>query len=160
MKRLWSPWRSEYISNIDNINECIFCNAAKEPDPIKVFRLLLTEKSLVILNLYPYNSGHILVSPIRHEGSFENLTTEELTDINICIKKVLRALKNQFKPDGFNIGANLGRTAGAGIPGHFHMHVVPRWNGDTNFMPVLGETKVISMSPEKTWHSLIEEMHD
>ncbi|MBN1150261.1 HIT domain-containing protein [candidate division WOR-3 bacterium] len=159
MKRLWAPWRSKYISNVDNINECIFCRAAKEPDPKKTFRLLLTGKSLVILNLYPYNSGHILVSPIRHEGSFENLTTEELTDMNICIKEVLRALKNKFKPDGFNIGANLGRTAGAGIPGHFHMHIVPRWNGDTNFMPILGETKVVSMSPEETWHSLIDEIH-
>ncbi|MBN2363803.1 HIT domain-containing protein [candidate division WOR-3 bacterium] len=157
MENLWAPWRSDYISNVDNTVECIFCRAAEEKDPLKVFRLQKTLKSIIILNLYPYNSGHAMVAPLNHEGSFENLSIEEISDINLCLQKLITIMKKKLNPDGFNIGANIGRVAGAGIPGHFHMHIVPRWSGDTNFMPVFGKTKIVSISPEEIWHKLADD---
>lgn len=157
MEHLWAPWRSDYISNVDNTAECIFCRAAEEKDPLKVFRLQKTSKSIIILNLYPYNSGHAMVAPLNHEGSFENLSIDEISDINLCLQKLITIMKKKLNPDGFNIGANIGRVAGAGIPGHFHMHVVPRWSGDTNFMPVFGKTKIVSISPEEIWNKLADD---
>ncbi len=154
MDFLWAPWRSDYISNVDNTSSCVFCRAAEEEDPRKVYRLTKTSESLVLLNLFPYNSGHAMVAPLRHEGSFENLSAEEAADMIFCLKKLITLMKKKLDPDGFNIGANIGRVAGAGIPGHFHMHIVPRWNGDTNFMPVFGKTKIISISLDEIWQKL------
>lgn len=98
-----------------------------------------------------------MVAPLNHEGSFENLSIDEISDINLCLQKLITIMKKKLNPDGFNIGANIGRVAGAGIPGHFHMHVVPRWSGDTNFMPVFGKTKIVSISPEEIWNKLADD---
>ena len=112
-------------------------------------------KTIVILNLYPYNNGHLLIIPKRHVGDILELTDEEMTELFQMTQKMIRVLRS-YNPQGFNVGANIGRAAGAGIPGHFHIHVVPRWVGDTNFMPVIGDVRVISESLEGTYKKLKE----
>ena len=148
MEKLWSPWRSKYIESLASEiadDECIFCEASKHEtestDNILVHKAKLT---FTLLNLYPYNNGHLMVVPFRHISEFTELTEEEGTEIFKQLQLAQNALTEVLKPQGFNIGANLGRTGGAGIDEHIHFHIVPRWNGDTNFMPVLGEVKVIS----------------
>jgi ATP adenylyltransferase len=110
-----------------------------------------------MMNLYPYNNGHLLIAPKRHVGKIEEINEDEMTELFKMTQKMIKVLR-VFKPEGFNVGANLGRVAGAGVPGHFHIHIVPRWNGDTNFMPVLGETKVISESLEETYKKIKESL--
>lgn len=141
MKQLWAPWRIEYILG-EKDGKCIFCSAP-EKDVKESLLLFKGSVSLVMLNKYPYNSGHIMIAPVRHVASIEDLTTEEGFDIFRMVRHATSVLTRAFKPDGFNIGMNLGKAAGAGIDDHMHMHVVPRWNGDLNFMPVLGDVKVI-----------------
>lgn len=148
MKNLWSPWRSQYIDSFksdDNKNECIFC-AVKDLSPEDNQNLIVKKSShtFSMLNLYPYNNGHTMIIPYRHTGELDELTVDESNDIMNELKLIKAALTEIFKPHGFNIGANLGRVSGAGIEDHIHFHIVPRWNGDTNFMPVLGEVKIIS----------------
>ncbi|MGH2663584.1 MAG: HIT family protein [Actinomycetota bacterium] len=160
MERLWAPWRMEYIGSAREGGEqgCIFCEKPKEGDDERVYILARTELSFAILNTYPYNSGHLMVAPFRHEGDLENLKEDELLDLQRLIQRCIKALKEAMQPDGFNLGMNLGLVAGAGIPDHLHWHVVPRWSGDTNFMPVVGETKVLpellSASYEKVFASI------
>lgn len=141
MDQLWAPWRSEYIG-ANKKGGCIFCSAAAKTDDTLV--LFNGSISLVMLNKYPYNSGHLLLAPVRHVGKLEDLSPEESIDIFRLLRHSTAVLTKVFNPEGFNIGMNLGSAAGAGIAEHLHMHVVPRWNGDTNFMPLLSETKVIS----------------
>ncbi|MCX7797402.1 MAG: HIT domain-containing protein [Melioribacter sp.] len=160
MKRLWSPWRSQYIESFikkKNNEECIFCNAINEDiNDEKSLKVLERSLCYVMLNLYPYNSGHVMVIPYRHISSFNQLNTSEMTEIMETTKLVLKALDLTMQPHGYNFGANLGKAAGAGIDEHIHFHVVPRWNGDTNFIPVLGEVKVISQDLLHTKKNLIE----
>lgn len=147
MDKLWAPWRIKYIQKIPkNKKRCIFCEAYKSRDAKKKMRILKTNYSLAILNLFPYNNGHVMVAPKRHTGNFETLTEQEITDAFAMVKKLLEVLKMILKPDGFNIGINIGKNAGAGIADHIHIHIVPRWMEDTNFMPVCSNTKVISQS--------------
>ncbi|MFC2103497.1 HIT domain-containing protein [Bacteroidota bacterium] len=148
MEKLWSPWRSKYIESFNSEmsdDGCIFCEAAKQdtenPKSLVIHKAKLT---YTLLNLYPYNNGHLMVVPFRHISEFTELTEEEGTETFKQLQLAQNALSEISKPQGFNIGANLGRTGGAGIDEHIHFHIVPRWNGDTNFMPVLGEVKVIS----------------
>ncbi len=148
MEHLWAFWRSTYIENVDKRpeNECFLCEAVSQP-PEKFREYLVLhkgKKAFVIMNLFPYNGGHLMVCPIRHIDDFTSLDREELLEINLLVQACIRALKRTISPHGFNVGWNLGRVAGAGLEGHIHCHIVPRWNGDTNFMPVLAETKVIS----------------
>ena len=154
LKRLWAPWRLQYIVNADKqkAEGCIFCLFPQEPPENDRKNLILYrgKKAFVILNRFPYNNGHLMVVPYRHIAHFEDLSNEEKIELMDLIEKSIRALKRAFTPQGFNIGMNLGRVAGAGIDDHIHFHVVPRWNGDTNFMPVVGQTKVISSSLEDT----------
>lgn len=160
MKRLWSPWRSQYIESFikkKSNDECIFCNAVNENiEDDKCLKVLECKLCYVMLNLYPYNSGHLMIIPHRHISSFNELTTDEMTEIMTTTKLVLQALDFTMQPHGYNLGANLGKAAGAGIDEHIHFHVVPRWNGDTNFIPVLGEVKVISQDLLQTKKNLIE----
>ena len=144
MDRLWAPWRNHYLSRKIKGKACIFCQAKKgrRRDNV-VFR---TQWSICLLNIYPYNNGHLLVSPLRHTGDLDLLSDEEALDLINCAKKAKRLLAKVLKPHGYNLGFNLGRQAGAGITRHLHMHIVPRWAGDTNFMPVTGKVKVISQS--------------
>lgn len=160
MKRLWSPWRSQYISSFkeeDKKDKCIFCE--QENADINDNNNLIVhkdEKVFVVLNLYPYNSGHLMVVPYRHLSSLNDLTEEENLAIMKNIQLSSKALMTAMKPHGFNMGANFGRVAGAGIDQHIHFHLVPRWNGDINFMPAIGEVKVISQDLLETKQNLIQ----
>jgi ATP adenylyltransferase len=133
-----------YIESDHETTEgCIFCDKPAAGDDEAAYILARGELAFVILNAYPYNPGHLMVAPFRHTGDLESLTAEEWADAAALLQRSVRAIREQAGPDGFNVGMNLGRVAGAGIPGHLHWHVVPRWNGDTNFMPVIGETRVL-----------------
>jgi ATP adenylyltransferase len=144
MERLWAPWRMEYIDSArEGEGGCIFCDLPAEGDDERNYILTRSDKAFVILNKFPYNSGHLMIAPFRHVGEVELLEDEEALDLYHLLQHSLKALKEAMKPDGFNIGMNLGLVAGAGIPDHLHWHVVPRWNGDTNFMPVVSKTKVL-----------------
>ncbi len=157
MDLLWAPWRMKYIEYeaIKKREECIFCSAATTENPEEKLVLHRTRFSVVVMNLYPYNTGHLLVAPKRHIASTEDLSEEELLDLFGLVNRCLKLLKAVFNPDGFNVGMNLGRVAGAGIEDHVHIHIVPRWNGDTNFMPVISNTKVIPEALKDTYMRLL-----
>ncbi len=153
MQRLFSPWRSEYIESFQNPNEegCIFCNCQKENVEDENSLVVYKGKEVyVLMNRYPYNNGHLLIIPNRHISKISEMTETERLETFYLIEKSIEALENTMSAHGHNIGTNLGRVAGAGIEDHIHFHVVPRWNGDTNFMPVLGEVKIISEDLKKT----------
>ncbi|TMK30475.1 MAG: HIT domain-containing protein [Actinobacteria bacterium] len=155
MERLWSPWRMEYIEAAKGEPDgCIFCDLPAKGDDAATLILARGERAFVLMNSFPYNPGHLMVAPFRHAGDFEELHDDELADIDALLKRSLRALREEMEPQGFNIGMNLGRVAGAGIPDHVHWHVVPRWNGDTNFMPVVGQTRVLPELLEETYRKL------
>jgi ATP adenylyltransferase len=144
MERLWSPWRMEYIQSSKEQSEdaeCIFCRIQRGEESERV--LTRSELGFVVLNKYPYSPGHILVIPDRHVGDLEDLDDQESLDLQRLMNRSVKALREEYAPHGFNIGMNLGRVAGAGVPDHLHWHVVPRWSADTSFMPVVGETIVL-----------------
>jgi ATP adenylyltransferase len=144
MNKLWAPWRINYVNAKAKTKGCIFCRAKK--NKLADYVIFKTDKSICLLNIYPYNNGHLLISPLRHVADIELMSQEEILDIFRCLKRAKILLQKVLKPQGYNLGFNLGRPAGAGITGHLHLHVVPRWVGDTNFMPVTSNTKVISQS--------------
>jgi ATP adenylyltransferase len=154
MKQLWAPWRLDYIKSAhDDEALCIFCEALK-PAPRDALLLHSTPLSLIIMNRYPYSNGHLLVSPKRHISRLDELAVDEAADIMRLLAHSTTVLTKTMNPDGFNTGANLGRAAGAGIDGHIHFHVVPRWSGDSNFMAVLSEIRVIPEHIERTFELL------
>ena len=156
MEKLWAPWRLKYVQATDNKEVgCVFC---LDDDCDDVQRRILQRGKFcfVIMNIFPYNNGHLLVAPYRHTSDFAGLTSEEKLEIMELIGLWTKILKKTMFCHGFNIGANLGRIAGAGIADHLHFHIVPRWNGDTNFMPVIGNTKVLPESIEDCYCSLSE----
>jgi len=157
MDRLWAPWRQTYISTAvkKSGGECFICSGLAKRNDRENHIVHRGDRSVVLLNRYPYNNGHLLVAPLAHKGQLDELTPEELLDLQEVVRRCVRVLSEQMKPEGFNVGLNLGRVAGAGLPGHLHWHVVPRWNGDTNFMPVLGDTKVISQSLDALFDLLV-----
>ena len=155
-KMLWAPWRFNFLMSKKE-KGCIFCNRLKMRDSVKNLIVYRGEKMFVILNKYPYNTGHIMVVPKRHVGQIEKLTPAESQEFFELIQITVRIIKNVLKPHSLNLGMNLGRSSGAGIPGHLHMHIVPRWQGDTNFMPVVGNTKVISVPLKPVYQSLRQE---
>jgi ATP adenylyltransferase len=141
-KPLWAPWRLEYIGQADDERGCVFCDAAAGGDEERLV-VHRGEEALVLLNKFPYSSGHLMVASYRHIGDFGDLTDEEALEIHRLAERGLAALAETYRPQGYNLGWNLGRVAGAGIVDHVHLHVVPRWAGDTNFMPVLADVKVL-----------------
>ncbi len=146
MERIWSPWRMAYIQAAKEQGEdggCIFCDLPAEGDDVRTMILARGELAFVIVNSFPYNPGHLMVAPFRHVGAFTSLEAAELADVDALVARSIRALEQEMEPHGYNLGMNLGRVAGAGIPDHVHWHLVPRWNGDTNFMPVVGQTRVM-----------------
>jgi len=144
MKRLWAPWRMEYITGEPKAG-CLFCRVLENPDdPDAELVVWRPQGALVMLNKFPYNAGHVMVAPAAHRGELDDLDDAQTADFMRATRRAIAVLREQLKPQGFNIGANTGRAAGAGIPDHVHLHVVPRWNGDTNFMPVLAEVKVVN----------------
>jgi ATP adenylyltransferase len=158
MKRLWTPWRIAYLKAPKGAETggCIFCDKIRA-DPSKDrenLLLLRGKRAFVTLNLYPYANGHMMVAPYEHCGELESLDGETLKEMMLLLGKGIRALRQASNPQGFNVGANLGRAAGAGVDDHVHFHIVPRWNGDTNFMPVLADTRMIPELLPQTYENL------
>lgn len=151
MERLWAPWRMTYINGIGNSGGCFLCAARDSKDDRGAMVFLRRPHAFAVLNRFPYNNGHTLVVPEPHVGSLADLGDAELLALMTLSRDVMAVLDRLLKPDGYNVGFNFGRTAGAGLPEHLHLHIVPRWNGDTNFMPVLGETKVIPQALEDVY---------
>ena len=149
MDTLWAPWRMEYLMS-DKPGGCIFCDKPRANDDDRNFIVFRTALSFAMLNAYPYNNGHVMVAPFRHVGSLTELTAEERCDLMESVARAEGLIARALSPQGMNVGINLGHCAGAGVPGHVPVHLVPRWEGDTNFMPVLGETRVIPESLEET----------
>jgi ATP adenylyltransferase len=143
MKQLWAPWRMTYIDQASKEEVCIFCQKIREDDVREALVLAHTGHSVVMLNKYPYANGHLLLAPKRHEKNPSNLSAEEYKDLSEALRRSIDVVRQSYNPAGINLGMNLGKCAGAGIEDHLHWHVVPRWDGDTNFMPVIGETRVI-----------------
>lgn len=143
MRVLWAPWRMSYIKKTSGISECVFCRAAASEDEESSLIVSRTQYSLAMLNAYPYNTAHIMIAPKRHVPRIELLNDYEVLDLFGLAKAVIKAIDEEYKPEGFNIGINIGKVAGAGIEAHIHVHIVPRWLGDTNFMPVIAYTKVM-----------------
>ena len=158
VQRLFSPWRSKYIETFSSPenkgDECVLCAAAASHKDDEEQIVARGERCFVIMNRFPYNSGHLLVVPYRHTPSLSDLTEAESLEVMVHLKKMTAVLLSVSRPDGFNVGCNIGRTAGAGIDRHVHFHIVPRWNGDTNFLPVLADTKVISEDMHATLFKL------
>ena len=159
MYRLWAPWRLKYITG-DREKECIFCKKPRENKDNENFILLRGKKCFVMLNLFPYNNGHLMVAPYRHISSIEDMNFEEQKEMINLTSRMVILLRKVMHPEGFNIGMNLGKSAGAGIVDHIHLHIVPRWTGDSNFMPLLSETKVISEALEETYKKLKEKLEE
>jgi len=153
MKKLWAPWRARYILGPKE-KGCLFCRVSQEDKDEENSVLWRGERGYVLLNLYPYNAGHLMIVPYRHQGILENLDVRESLELMQLAQLSVKALKESMRPQGFNLGINLGSFAGAGIEDHLHLHIVPRWRGDTNFMPVLASTKVISQALEETYRTL------
>jgi len=144
MERLWAPWRMEYIGQ-EQPPGCLFCRLIEHPDdPDANLVLWRPEGAIVMLNKFPYNSGHVMVAPVAHKPGFDDLDEAETTLFMRAVRRSIKVLREELNPDGFNVGANLGRAAGAGIPDHAHLHVVPRWNGDTSYMVTLADVKIIN----------------
>jgi len=157
VERIWSPWRMAYIQAAKEQGDdggCIFCDLPAEGDDVRTMILARGELAFVIVNSFPYNPGHLMVAPFRHVGAFTSLEAAELADVDALVARSIRALEQEMEPHGYNLGLNLGRVAGAGIPDHVHWHLVPRWNGDTNFMPVVGQTRVLPELLEETYARL------
>lgn len=154
MKVLWAPWRMAYIRQSPKPARCIFCAKARASQDRANLLLHRGQHGFVMMNLFPYNSGHLLVAPYAHVDSTERLSDESALDLMRLTNLSLRVLRARIKPDGFNVGVNLGRVSGAGVEGHVHLHIVPRWNGDTNFMPLLSETRVMPEHLDATYRKL------
>jgi len=160
LERFSAAWREGYVSSInakENAHEgaeCVFCVLGAEPVDESTGVLKKSQYTFVVLNAFPYGSGHLLVVPFRHVDSLEELNDEEFSDFFLVLRDAVAALKKAYEPDGMNLGMNLGHAAGAGIPKHLHAHALPRWSGDTNFMTTIGETRVLPESLQATWQKV------
>ena len=153
MRQIWAPWRMEYIQ-MQKSQGCILCEKPGQNNDAANYILHRGEKNFVIMNTYPYNPGHLMIAPYRHVASLEELTDEERHEHIDMVSRSIEVLKQVFSPAGFNLGTNIGKAAGAGIVDHVHTHVVPRWQGDVNFMPVLADTRVIPQALVETYQKL------
>jgi ATP adenylyltransferase len=149
MDQLWAPWRLAYVSKEPlpaGGDDCFLCRGLSEADDRRNLIVHRSPLSAVVLNRYPYNNGHLLVAPQAHKGRLDELSADEILDVQYTIARMVDVLERTMRPTGFNVGLNLGKVAGAGLPGHLHWHIVPRWDGDTNFMPIMTDVRVISQS--------------
>ena len=153
MKHIWAPWRIQYILE-EKPKGCILCDKPGENKDRENYILSRGRHNFIMLNSYPYNPGHLLIAPYRHTGSLEDLAEAERNEHFAMVSRTITILREVFKPGGFNIGANLGKVAGAGIDDHFHSHIVPRWQGDTNYVPVLGDIRVVPQALADTYKML------
>jgi ATP adenylyltransferase len=156
MHRLWTPWRMAYLVQ-DDVHDCVFCQKLSEAEDRENLILYRGRTVCAMLNLYPYNTGHLMVIPHEHTATMELLTTETATELLRLLQESIKILRTVLRPDGFNVGANIGKAAGAGIDEHMHLHVVPRWEGDTNFMPIFAETRVMPEMLLDTYDKLKKE---
>ena len=157
MERLFTPWRAEFVTGQtgeQGTPACFLCENPTLDKDVELYILHRAERSFIILNLYPYNTGHLMVAPYEHIGALEELPAETGAEMWALAQRSVGIVKGEYGPDGFNVGMNIGRLAGAGVPGHLHLHVVPRWGGDTNFMAVVGETKLVPESLDQTYARL------
>ena len=161
MERLWTPWRAEFVTGqtggqgeSSGLPACFLCESPTRGQDDQVYILHRARFAYVILNLYPYNTGHLMITPYEHGGELEELAPETSEEMWTLAQLSVRILKAEYGPDGFNIGMNVGRLAGAGVPGHLHLHVVPRWGGDTNFLAVVGETRILPEDLNQTYARL------
>jgi ATP adenylyltransferase len=152
-ERLWAPWRLEYIKG-PKPDECIFCAAVESEDDAGRYVVARGERCFVMLNAYPYNNGHVMISPYEHVPSIEQLDEPTLLELMTLARRSLKAIREAYGPEGFNLGINQGKIAGAGVEDHVHLHVVPRWGADTNFMPVIGSTRVLPESLDGSYETL------
>jgi ATP adenylyltransferase len=155
MRNLYAPWRMEYVGGPQRA-DCLFCGAWQAPPADDRRNLVVhrAEDAMVLMNRFPYNNGHLMVAPRAHVGSLTDLDDDQTLALMRLVRRSLRVLQGLMSPEGYNVGVNLGRVAGAGIPDHVHVHLVPRWGGDTNFMPVLAEVKVVNEHLDRTWEKL------
>lgn len=159
MDQLWAPWRLSYVSTAKPpVSDCFLCRGREGRDDRADLIAHRTPLSVVVLNRFPYNNGHLLVAPLAHKATLEDLTVEELLDGLETVRRLIRCTDRIMKPDGYNVGLNLGKAAGAGLPGHLHWHLVPRWNGDTNFMTTVSDERVIVQSLDAFWQRLTAEL--
>lgn len=158
LDQLWAPWRLGYATSKPAEGGCFICRGVADSNDRANLVAGRTDSAVVILNRHPYNNGHVLVCPRSHKAGLHELTDAETLDLQRTIVRTIEALKRAINADGFNVGLNLGRVAGAGVPGHLHWHVVPRWHGDTNFMPVVADTKVIVQSLDSLYDLLVREL--
>ncbi len=158
MDYLWTPWRYAYVSSTEKSGRCVFCDAPKENDDAKTFIVHRGEHCFVILNAYPYTPGHVMVVPYAHLDELQNLPPEAANEMIGLSQRMEGVLRDLYHPDGVNLGMNIGKAAGAGIAGHIHMHVLPRWVADSNFMSVVGETRVLPETLDVTWRRMREAM--
>lgn len=156
MDQLWAPWRIGYVSRADKEQECFLCRAAEAADDREHLVLWRAAGAFCMLNRWPYNNGHLMVAPLAHKADLSELSDAELLEQMRMLQRCRDNLAAAIKPAGFNIGLNMGKAAGAGVAGHIHWHIVPRWEGDTNFMPVIADTKVIAQSLDALWELLRE----
>jgi ATP adenylyltransferase len=156
MKHLWSPWRMTYIEKHEKQAGCVFCNAQARTDSAENLIAFRGKNVYVILNLFPYTSGHLMVVPFEHKASIEDLDAATRTEMMELTSRCMEILRKLYNPHGFNMGANIGEAAGAGVPGHVHIHIVPRWSGDTNFMTTLGNARVLPEFLEDTYKRVKE----
>ena len=155
MKVLWAPWRMQYILSDQKRDECIFCPGVDRKGDEERLILYVGPLTLVMMNRFPYINGHLLVAPVRHVPGLDSLSEEETLDLLVTVRKSIEILRAVMTPEGFNVGLNLGHVAGAGVEEHIHFHIVPRWKGDTNYMTVLGEVRVIPEHITETYHKLL-----
>jgi ATP adenylyltransferase len=153
-QRLWAPWRRPYIQKSGGGDDCIFCSKPALGDDEKALIAHRGERCFVMLNAFPYNPGHVMVAPFEHTARLQDLDEPTSAELMGLAQRSLRALEDGYTPEGFNIGVNLGKIAGAGVADHVHLHVVPRWAGDTNFMPVVGDTRVISEGLDESYRTV------
>ena len=153
MERLFTPWRMQFVAGGQHA-DCLFCAKSRDTRDAENLVLHRSDQSFILLNLYPYNSGHLMVAPLLHIADLDALPASVSADLWALTQRAVAALSAEYRPDGYNIGMNLGRAAGAGVPDHLHLHVVPRWSGDANFMPVTADTKVLPETPDQTYRRL------
>jgi ATP adenylyltransferase len=156
-QRLWAPWRLEYIKS-DKSGECIFCTKPASGDDEAAHIVQRGENCFSMLNAYPYNNGHLMIAPYEHVGSLEGLDDDAALELMTLTRRSLAAIRSAYEPEGFNLGVTVGKIAGAGFSEHVHLHVVPRWGGDTNFMPVIGSTRVLPESLDASYATLTKEL--
>jgi ATP adenylyltransferase len=154
MDYLWTPWRYAYVSGIEKTTGCVFCDAAKGADDAKAFVVYRGKSCFVILNAFPYTNGHVMVVPYEHLDELQKLPAEAATEMMALSQRMETVLRELYHPDGINLGMNIGKAAGAGIAGHIHMHVLPRWVADANFLSVVGETRVLPEALDVTWEKM------